>query len=383
MKLESVIKQIVSEAVTPVQFLMKAIKSLGKGAVEAENALIRAIRKEGNLGPKVAVDVYNVTEELMQRAVKNVEFAAYRKLIAQKLYNKNQQLFDDIILNSTGKTRILQLNNAGIPPFFQEEVRNLSKLKNRTIKQTKTTTPTPPAIPTLESYLSDPSSLWSTFRGELKKYKVTSNLSEAQGELFVEEIKGIIEKEYTKSGKKLEVTLENLKKVYDNLQPSQRKQFLDQAVKNIKSLGIKGKLSVEAVELLKNGITSIFSKNIPISKAKGYLYLCTGVSIILDILRYNEDKEKDAEFKGHFGQMGTMSTMGLKATILFISSHFPNAMIAMITNAILALDSIYRYWSNADIRASNNEVKPGTDPFRSGTSGKDNEDVLSGIKNDN
>ena len=120
MKLESVIKQIISEQVTPNQLILKLIKSLGKkGSAEAESALIRAIRKEGNLGPKVVVDVNNVTEELMQKSIKNIEFASYRKLIAQKIYNKNQQLFDDIITKSKGKTRIFQLNNAGVPPVFQ------------------------------------------------------------------------------------------------------------------------------------------------------------------------------------------------------------------------------------------------------------------------
>lgn len=380
MKFESVIKQIISEQVTPNQVILKLLKTLGKkGAPEAESALIRAIRKEGNLGPKVAVDVNNVTEELMMRAVKNVEFASYRKLIAQKLYNKNQELYDDIILKLTGKKRIQQLNNAGIPPVFQEEVRNLNKLKKETIKQT----PTTPSIPTLETYLSNPSSLWSTFRSELKKYKVTSNLSQSQGELFVEEIKGIIEKEYVKSNKKLEVTLENLKKVYDNLQPSQRKQFLDQAVKNVKSLGIKGNFSSETIEVLKNGITSVFSKNIGPKVAKNYIYLSTAISVLHDILRYYDDKENDAEFMGHFGLMGTGPTIAGKGLVLWISSHFPNFIVALIANAILVLDSAYRYWTEADIRASKNVKKPGTDPFESGTGNKDNEDVLSGIKNDN
>jgi len=144
--LDSIVKQIISEAVTPVQFLMKAIKGLGKGSIEAENALMRAIKKEGNLGPKVAVDLNNISDDLLNKSIKSGEFVAYRKLISQKLYSKNKTIIDDIVPKYKGKKRVLELNNAGIPPSFQEDVRNLSN-KNR-VKPTIPTSTTQPTIPT-------------------------------------------------------------------------------------------------------------------------------------------------------------------------------------------------------------------------------------------
>ena len=65
MKLENIIKQVISEQLTPGLLLKKMFNNLGKkGAAEAESALIRAVRKENNLGPKVSVDVFNFQLEI-------------------------------------------------------------------------------------------------------------------------------------------------------------------------------------------------------------------------------------------------------------------------------------------------------------------------------
>lgn len=329
MKLESVIKQIVSEAVTPVQFLMKAIKGLGKGAVEAENALIRAIRKEGNLGPKVAVDVNNVTEELMQRAVKNVEFATYRKLIAQKLYNKNQQLFDDIILNSTGKSRVLQLNNAGIPPAFQEEVRNLSKLKNRTIKQTKTTTPISSTVKTDEEIIGDLISKNVKSETELKNY-----LKEELGRLGLKNIPKGMEGKYIdelfvylnkKTGGKLSQIINGeetiLKYLKQNLSMSEKKELFNHINAELKN--IQSPLKQKIIKLFwgfsqKETIGQAYKKSFQIAG------LGTLASIFFDLIRLGENYATEKEFTAHFGMniYQYLTTKGITTFVPVINVWF-------------------------------------------------------------
>jgi hypothetical protein len=148
MKLENIIKQVISEQLTPGQLLKKMFNNLGKkGAAEAESALIRVVRKENNLGPKVPVDIFNLSDAMLGKAIKSAEYKVYRDVIVQKAYGKTQQLFDDIVANSTGKKRVMDLNNAGIHPAFQSDLKNLSNLRRKSTTSTTTSTTTTTTTP--------------------------------------------------------------------------------------------------------------------------------------------------------------------------------------------------------------------------------------------
>jgi hypothetical protein len=382
MKLESVIKQIISEQTTPNQLILKLIKSLGKkGTAEAESALIRAIRKEGNLGPKVTVDVNNVTEELMQRAIKNVEFASYRKLIAQKIYNKNQELFDDIITKSKGKTRILQLNNSGVPPAFQEEVRNLYKLKNKTITPKPTTTPT--SIPTSSTLpiLNNTGSLMSYIDAELKKFGLPKP-DQKWIDDFVNDLNGFVREAYRKQGSKnIDITLDNLESTLRTRMTSdQRQSFYNKALENINLMSKKNKSFLGLYEGMKGKslITKEGIKNFvdDYKRYAKYILIANAITITLDMLRKYVDTKKGQPYVYHLGDPETESYVYVK-----IAASIIPYLNVIITTA-LAGESLGRTGISIFGRENLNKEKSGTSPFEGGDS-KDNEDVLDGIKNDN
>ena len=259
--LDSIVKQIISEAVTPVQFLMKAIKGLGKGAVEGENALIRAIKKEGNLGPKVAVDLNNVSEDLLNKAIKNSEFIAYRKLISQKLYSKNKIIIDDVVSKYKGKQRVLELNNAGIPPSFQEDVRNLSN-KGRVKPTTPTNTPqsTTSNTPSVSSVLTD-EELWGKLVNDFKDYNVSVKLTREQQIHFIQQIKPEINRLYKEIEPTLYKTYNETYDRYQKLTPEKRQLAIREAQKIIKKNGIGLKGYEKHSYNLQNYILSSIEKN--------------------------------------------------------------------------------------------------------------------------
>lgn len=318
MKFESVIKQIISEQVTPNQMVLKLLKTLGKkGAPEAESALIRAIRKEGNLGPKVAVDINNVTEELMMRAVKNVEFASYRKLIAQKLYNKNQELFNDIISKSTGKTRVLQLNNAGIPPVFQPEVRNLSKLKNKTIKQTAK-----PKIKTEDEIINDLISnniqneiqLRNYLKEELSRLGLKSIPKGMEGK-YIDELFVYLNK---KTGGKLSQVINGeetiMKYLKQNMSSSEKKElfnYINNELKNIQSPSKQKIIKLFWGFSQKETIGQAYKKSFQIAG------IGTLASIFFDSIRLAENYATEKDFKAHFG-MNIYQYLATKGVTTFV-----------------------------------------------------------------
>ena len=377
MKLESIIKQILSEQTTPNQLILKLIKNLGKkGASEAESALIRAMRKEGNLGPKVAVDVNNVTEDLMMRSVANNEFASYRKLIAQKEYNRNQQLFDDIIEKYPGgkwknNQRIVELNNAGIPPVLQPEVKNLYGFKNKTVTpKSKTTTTTPTNLP-IENLSK--SEIWDYFRGEMKNLKVVNKLNPEQGKLFVDELQSSIEKNIQKNGQKFESELNKLKTQFENIKsPVDRKKLLEQTHKSIDELGLKRNLSQSTIRLYKKVMSDIEKSPVGLLQ-KGVMY-STIVSMALDGIRLYDDEE---EFKGHLG-MPFLVSGGGKIAIAYLGyvllRYNP---LGFLVSVGLTMGSIIRFGKYAIKKMTN--VEPGMGPFINGSTG--NNDELDGIKN--
>ena len=381
MKLESVIKQIISEQVTPNQLILKLIKSLGKkGSAEAESALIRAIRKEGNLGPKVVVDVNNVTEELMQKSIKNIEFASYRKLIAQKIYNKNQQLFDDIITKSKGKTRIFQLNNAGVPPVFQEEVRNLYKLKNKTVTPKSTTTTT--TVSNIISKEEQMKIIAPIIDQQLKTFKVP--IPRGFRDLFMEEVVKISEKEIKDALPKIEGKGEKFTEWFNKLTISEKQKIFKEVQSEtlkLKNLDMNFlKRFWEYLTFFKDRKGTFISKE-DYSKAYKYAMIASGVSIAMDGLRALYNSKNDQEFQGRFfdifGTKGNWIAYGAKfASYLY-------APAAIVVNTVIAIDSIFEYFVNVGFREVGTKRKPGeSGVFDDGDlkNNDDNKSVLDGIK---
>ncbi len=345
MKLENIIKQVISEAVTPVQFLMKAIKSLGKkGAVEAENALIRAIRKESNLSSKATVDVYNISEDILNKSVKNVEFAAYRKLIAQKLYNGNQEIFDDIISKSTGKTRVLQLNNAGIPPAFQEEVRNLSNLKRRTVKPKVEPVKPSETTPTSTSVVSDitDEELWNKLVTDFKSYNVPIKLTREQQVHFIQQIKPEIDKLYKEIEPTLSKKFDEIYFRYQKLTPEKRQLAIKEAQKIIKEKGIGLKGYEKYVFNLKEYILESLKK----SKESGWKSLKYNVILTIAGVAFealsNKIKTNEWDVENVFGFSFKQNVL-FKSLLGFVSvftNGLPSFIFALSSALMSAISSV-------------------------------------------
>jgi hypothetical protein len=334
--LDSIVKQIISEAVTPVQFLMKAIKGLGKGAVEGENALIRAIKKEGNLGPKVAVDLNNVSEDLLNKAIKNSEFIAYRKLISQKLYSKNKTIIDDIVSKYKGKQRVLELNNAGIPPSFQEDVRNLSN-KGRVNPTTPTNTaqPTTPLSTTLLSSFNSDEDLILYLTKELKYYNLPKIIKGKENQ-YVREIWAQINEKSGGLINKENTSIEGLVSQLNGLTGSKRELLLtntsEELLKRNKSYWSTFKQSLSFwndSEWKSMSYGDKYKKSLNIVK-----WINLG-AIILDTTRYYVDNKNDMEWKGHFGMDGPQTI-----TAKVVAAGIPRVNVLFST--LLAVESAAR-----------------------------------------
>jgi hypothetical protein len=392
MKLENIIKQVINEAVTPVQFLMKAIKGLGKGAVEAENALIRAIRKEGNLSSKAAVDINNVSEDILNKSIKNVEFATYRKLIAQKLYNKNQEIFDDIISKSTGKTRVLQLNNAGIPPAFQEEVRNMSNLKRRTIKPTPTT-PTPT---TAQTTITDLSSIYSKYESELselddylwkrvnrsnplRQFFAINRINRSNWSNFRNELLNNLNSKLNSSlNKKMELKLNEIKPFLEGLDANVQNQANSKKIIEESVLKFKEILNEQSKQL--GAYSSFFNKLTPNSLTSFRNYL-SGKGTW---------KQFAEDYMGQFKLTLALMSFGTLGEILAgdlnsweeikneLDLRYLTIPIPGINVWTWGINAIYR-WLKIGYKSINKKVEPGTEPFMDNQTG--NTDDLEGIKN--
>ena len=156
MKLTSIARIILNEAPikSPLQLIRSAISKLGKSASVAEDALLKAIKnEEGNIRPNLNLDdIRDIDSDLVNRAIKRAEFAAYRPLITAKFYSKaKKDKIDDIVgklerKEITPSRSIAELNALGVPPVFQKEVRDLSK---KSIGNTPTPAPNPIDVPPL------------------------------------------------------------------------------------------------------------------------------------------------------------------------------------------------------------------------------------------
>ena len=159
MKLTSIARIILNEAPikSPLQLIRSAINKLGKSASVTEDALLKAIKnEEGNIRPNLVLDdIRDIDSDLVNRATKRAEFAAYRPLIAAKFYSKaKKDKIDDIVgklerKEITPSQSVAELNALGVPPAFQKEVRDLSKkaIENNPKPKPPTPPPTPPTPP--------------------------------------------------------------------------------------------------------------------------------------------------------------------------------------------------------------------------------------------
>lgn len=382
--LDSIVKQIISEAVTPVQFLMKAIKGLGKGAIEGENALIRAIKKEGNLGPKVAVDLNNVSEDLLNKAIKNSEFIVYRKLISQKLYSKNKTIIDDVVSKYKGKQRVLELNNAGIPPSFQEDVRNLSnKGRVKPTAPTNTSQPNTPSVSNIITKEEQMQIIAPILDQQLKTFKVP--IPRGFRDLFMEEVVKISEKEIKEALPKIEGKGEKFTDWFNKLTISEKQKIFKEVQSEtlkLKNLDMNFlKRFWEYLTFFKDRKGTFISKD-DYSKAYKYAMIASGVSIAMDGLRALYNSKNDQEFQGRFfdifGTKGNWVAYGAKfASYLY-------APAAIVVNTVIAIDSIFEYFVNVVFRKEGTKRKSGESGVFSDEDLKNDKGVLDGIKdNDN
>lgn len=254
MTLDSIVKQIINEAITPVQFLMKAIRGLGKnGAVEAENAFLRAVRREANIGPKVPVDLNNISTEIFDKSVKNIEFEAYRKIISQNYYNKNKVVIDDIVSNYKGKKRVFELNNLGIPPSFQEDVRNLSIKGKAEPKPKPTTTSDPDPVPQIVRNLGDELTddiITGSLKKEFTRRNITYSLYASQQKAFNSVLRTLVNDAYQVVGSKEIKKYNDIVLRFNNLNMFKQRELIEKAQKAIVESGIDLKPLPRAIKNL-------------------------------------------------------------------------------------------------------------------------------------
>ena len=383
MKLENIIKQVISEQLTPGLLLKKMFNNLGKkGAAEAESALIRAVRKENNLGPKVSVDVFNLSDEMLGKAIKSAEYKVYRDALVQKTYNKNQQLFDDIIANSTGKKRVMDLNNAGIHPAFQSDLKNLSNLRRKPPTPTPNSqTPTPSAgnIITKEEQMQI---IAPIIDQQLKTFKVP--IPRGFRDLFMEEVVKISEKEIKDALPKIEGKGEKFTEWFNKLTISEKQKIFNEVQSQtlkLKNLDMNFlKRFWEYLTFFKDRKGTFISKE-DYSKAYKYAMIASGVSIAMDGLRALYNSKNDQEFQGRFfdifGTKGNWIAYGAKfASYLY-------APAAIVVNTVIAIDSIFEYFVNVGFREVGTKRKPGESGVFDDSDLKNNDSnksALDGIK---
>ena len=379
MKLENIIKQVISEQLTPGQLLKKMFNNLGKkGAAEAESALIRAVRKENNLGPKVPVDVFNLSDVMLGKAIKSAEYKVYRDAIVQKAYSKNQQLFDDIVANSTGKKRVMDLNNAGIHPAFQGDLKNLSnsKRKSTTTTTTTTTTATVGNIITKEEQMQI---IAPIIDQQLKTFKVP--IPRGFRDLFMEEVIKISEKEIKEVLPKIEGNGEKFTEWFNKLTISEKQKIFKEVQSEtlkLKNLDMNFfKRFWEYLTFFKDRRGTFISKE-DYTKAYKYALMSSAVSIGMDLMRYLYNSKHDQEFQGRFfdifGEKGNWVAYGAK-----IASYL-YAPAALVTNTVIAIDSIFEYFVNIGFREEGTKRKSGESGVFSDEDLKNDKGALDGIK---
>lgn len=331
MKLEEIHSEVLNEAIKgPLGAFEYALRAAGKGIGEANGALLSAVQK---INPAVK-QLFRATDEEISKALLRAEFKEYRQIIAKSIIaNKEREI--DLILKSSDLTTTQGIkqakaniaNRLGIKNAFANDVVNLKIPK---------TSGTPRVTPLIQNT----DELWSFFNNEMKNFGVLKRFSSEDRRLFILELRSAIQKEITKISPKFEIHLNNLKKSYDKLSPTEQKEMLIKVRDSIKKLGEEKNLSHKITNALYGGIVD-FLKNAKDSKYTSMILIgSTLTSLILDSVRLVSE---DGAFKGHFG-LDIFYTIGIKS----IAQYFSKLLLALNPFTIfiyvgLTLDSIVRY----------------------------------------
>ena len=182
--------------------------------------------------------------------------------------------------------------------------------------------------------------LWKYFADQMSKLNVVKRLGAQQGKLFIEEMAAALEKQISKNGQKIELSLDKLKKQYDSIKsPSERSKLLSEIQDNILNLG-KNKTTTPESRAIRWEAFTNFMKGPQDKKALKYIFITSTItSLVLDTMRAVDTDEK---FKGHFG-MNIPKTIGVKAAAIFVGSVLLKMnMVGVIINVGIALESLIR-----------------------------------------
>jgi hypothetical protein len=114
------------------------------------------------------------------------------------------------------------------------------------------------------------------------------------------------------------------------------------------------------------------------TKAYKYALMSSAVSIGMDLMRYLYNSKHDQEFQGRFfdifGEKGNWVAYGAK-----IASYL-YAPAALVTNTVIAIDSIFEYFVNIGFREEGTKRKSGESGVFSDEDLKNDKGALDGIK---
>jgi hypothetical protein len=328
MKLEEIHSEVLNEAIKgPLAAFEFALRAAGKGVGEANGALLSAVQK---INPSVR-QLTRATDEEISKALLRVEFKEYRQIIAKSIIaNKEREI--ELILRVSDLTTTQGIkqakaniaNRLGIKNAFANDVVNLK-------------IPKTPRVTPLTQNIDE---LWSFFGDEMKNFGLLKKFRPTDRKLFILEVRSAVQKEIAKISPKFEIHLNNLKKSYDRLSPTEQKEMLVKVRDNMKKLGEEKNLSQKIINRLNDGIVD-FLRNIKDSKYTSMVIIgSTTISGALDLVRASGE---DGPFKGPLGADG-YTTFGVKAAAQYIGkvivSLNPYALFIYIG---LTLDSIVRY----------------------------------------
>jgi hypothetical protein len=226
---------------------------------------------------------------------------------------------------------------------FRETLQNqLSRVKPKTAPKSKPQLQPKPSSTNVggATTILTEEQLWKYFADQMSKLNVVKKLGAQQGKLFIEEMAAAIEKEISKNGQKIELSLDKLKKQYDSIKsPSERAKLLSEIQDNILNLG-KNKTTTSESQSNRLEAFMNFMKGPQDKKTLKYIFITSTItSLVLDTMRAYDS---DQEFKGHFG-MNIPKTVGVKAAAIFVGSVLLKMnMVGVILNVGIALESLLR-----------------------------------------
>ncbi len=398
MKLTSIARIILNEAPikSPLQLIRAAISKLGKSANSVEDALLKAIKnEEGNIRPNLTLDdIRDIDSDLVNRAVKRAEFKVYKPLVASKLYGGvKKSKIDDVVgrlerKEITQSQSVAELNALGIPPVLQKEVREISKKAVGNVPTPKPTSTPKPSSTTTTTPISTLSRdeqikiVEPIIDKELALYKVA--IPRNFKVLFMDEVIKLSEKMIQDAMPKIEGKGEKFAEWFNKLTINEKskifKEVQDETIK-LKNANTNFVTKFwEYLTFFKDRKGTFIDKQ-DYKKAYQYAMMASAVSIVMDGLRAYYNSKHNQEFQGRFfdvfGEKGNWVAYGAKA------ASYLYAPAALVTNTVIALDSVFEYFVNVLFRKDNTkkeEGKSGVFDDQDVKNNQDNKGVLDGIK---